>query len=154
MFLVLAIAWFALLHLPFFRQRKLWDTFRERGAWALGLSLFTAGGLHVSMPELFVPMVPDYMRSMLSPTTLVYGGGFALLASSLGVVWRRVRSLASYGVIGMLAAFLPANLHVAQNGAQLPYGAGELPPDSWLAWSSVPMQFVYMGWAWLVGRRR
>jgi uncharacterized membrane protein len=153
MFLVLAIAYFALLHLPFCRQRKLWDTFRERGAWALGLSLFTAGGLHVSLPELFVPMVPDYMRSMVSPATLVLGGGIALLASSLGVVWRRVRSLASHGVIGMLAVFLPANLHLAQHGAQLPYG-GELPPDSWLAWSSVPMQFVYMGWAWLVGRRR
>jgi uncharacterized membrane protein len=154
MFLFLAVAYFALLHLPFFRRRRWWDTLRERGAWALGLSLFTAGGLQVSLPELFQPLVPDYMRSLLAPTTLVYGGGLALLTSAIGVVWRRFRSLTSWGVIAMLAAFLPANLHVAMNGAQLPYGAGTLPPNDWLAWSSVPMQLVHMGWAWLVGRRR
>ena len=150
MFLVLSILFFAVLHLRFFRKRRWWNTLRERAAWALGLSLFAAGALHVAVPQVFAAIVPDYLPA---PQMLVYAGGASLLGGSFGVVWKRLRKFTSYGVIGMLLAFLPANLNVAMNGAKLPDGLGELPPDHWLAWTSVPMQFVYMAWAWLVGRR-
>ncbi|MFK7740302.1 MAG: hypothetical protein AB8H80_08255 [Planctomycetota bacterium] len=151
MFLILSILFFALLHLPWFRKRRWWNTLKERAAWALGLSLFAAGALHLSVPAVFAAIVPDYMPS---PQKLVYAGGAALMTGSLGVIWKRVRRFTSYGVIGMLLAFLPANINLAMHGAELPNAVGTVPPNHWLAWSSVPMQFVYMAWAWLVGRKR
>lgn len=153
MFLALLLVIFAVLHLPFFRKRARWNTLKERAAWALAASLIIAGALHFTFPGVFAGMIPEWLPARQE---LAYAGGGVLTLGGLGVIWKKVRRLASLGVTGMLAAFMPANIDVALHGLDLPGQQADLPAGHWLGWASVPMQLVYMFWSWKVagGRRK
>ena len=52
------------------------------------------------------------------PATLVRVSGVAEIAGGVGVLLPHTRRLAGFGLIALLAAVFPANLHMARNPAQ------------------------------------
>lgn len=153
MFLVLFAIFFAVLHLPFFRKKALWDSFGERVAWALALPLLLTGVLHLTAPAEFETAVPDWIPDWLpGRESLVKGGGIGLLVGGLGLISKKGRKFASYGVMAMLASFMPANVNILQEGYELSNGDPIIPAGHWLGWANMVGQAAPIAIAWLVGR--
>lgn len=113
---------------------------RER-ARRIGLILtsalfLSAGILHFTHPDFFVAIVPPWLPA---PLLLVYvSGAFEILGGAL--VWpERTRSLAGYGLIALLFAVFPANLHMAMNPDLFP----DIPRAA--LYGRLPLQLFFMG---------
>lgn len=101
-----------------------------------------AGVNHFAHPDFYMPMMPPYVpwhRSM------VYLSGLAEVLLGIGVLVPRTRQMAAWGLIALLIAILPANLHVALNDVPL-FGA-EKGLGMW-NWVRLPFQAVLIAWAW------
>ncbi|WP_333619987.1 DoxX family protein [Dietzia sp.] len=97
----------------------------KQKAWRLGLAgglaaMFTVtGGAHfVAMREELVAMVPP---ALPAPGVLVIITGLLELAGAAGLMWRRTRNAAAAGPGPMLLSMLPANVHLALTGTDLPW---------------------------------
>jgi uncharacterized membrane protein len=113
------------------------------------LSLFfvIAGTLHFLSPDGYVQIMPTYLPY---PLLLVYISGVCEIAGGLGVLIPRFRRLAGYGLIALLIAVFPANIHMAMNHLPL---AGKPLPD-WLLWSRLPLQALLIAWVWVSAVRK
>lgn len=112
--------------------------------WLLG-AFFVLGGVnHFAAPDFYLPMMPPYLPLHLE---LVYLSGVAEIALGVAVLVpaERVRRLAAWGLILLLLAVFPANVHVALYDVPLggaPQGAG-----IW-NWVRLPVQAIFIAWAW------
>ena len=70
---------------------------------------------HFVIPGAYERIVPPGMGD---PETLVRVSGVAEIAGGVGVLLPRTRRLAGLGLIALLAAVFPANLHMARNPAK------------------------------------
>lgn len=113
------------------------------------LSLFfvIAGTLHFLSPDGYVQIMPTYLPH---PLLLVYVSGLCEIAGGLGVLIPRLRGLAGYGLIALLIAVFPANIHMAMN--HLPLAGKPLP--GWLLWSRLPLQALLIAWVWASALRK
>ncbi len=123
-------------------------TLRERlrtGArWLLAAGFLTTGVLHFLAADVFVRVVPPYLPY---PQALVLASGAAEIAGALGVlVPGLVRRLAGWGLILLLAAVFPANVHMALHPDQIA-GLNVAPLILWLR---LPLQLVLIAWVWWV----
>ena len=108
----------------------------------LGLLFIAAGANHFFRPEFYESIMPPYLPWHLP---LVYISGVAeIVLGALLLVphWQRV---AAWGLIALLVAIFPANIHMA------------LHPElySWspaLLWVRLPLQVVLIAWAYLYTR--
>jgi uncharacterized membrane protein len=107
--------------------------------------MVAAGAYHFINPAPYVGMMP---AALPAPLALVYISGVAEIAGGLGLILRRTRKLAAYGLIVLYIAIFPANLNMAIN--HLPLGATPVP--TWALWARLPLQLVVIIWAWWVGR--
>jgi uncharacterized membrane protein len=107
--------------------------------------MLTAGVGHFVVPELFIPMVPPMLPS---PRGLVYVSGVFELGLGLMLLHPAWRRLASYGLIALYIAVFPANVYMALAG--LPFG--DLPTPGWALWARLPLQAVFIAWAYAVGK--
>ena len=114
-----------------------------------GLAVFfVLGGVnHFVMPDAYVAMVPD---ALPAPLALVYISGVAEILGGLGLLHPATRRLAAWGLIALLVAVFPANLNMALN--ELPLGTTRVP--TWALWARLPIQVVFIYWAWECGRDR
>jgi uncharacterized membrane protein len=101
----------------------------------------TAGALHFLVPTPFVQIVPPYLPW---PLTLVYVSGAFEILGGCGILVPRLRRAAGWGLIALLIAVFPANLHMALGDVQV-RGLG-LP--AWALWVRLPVQGVLIAWAW------
>ncbi len=116
--------------------------------WLLGL-LFVAGGVnHFLNTAIYVSIMPPYLPW---PRELVYVSGVFEIALGALLLVPRCRVLAAWGLIALLIAVFPANIHMA------------LHPDQYanipliVLWLRLPLQGVLIAWAfWLTrgGDRR
>jgi uncharacterized membrane protein len=104
-----------------------------------------AGLNHFLSPDVYVGMMPAVLPA---PLALVYISGIAEMAGGLGLLPRRTRKLAAWGLIALLIAVFPANLNMALNG--LPLGERTVP--QWALWARLPLQLVLIAWAYLFTR--
>lgn len=111
--------------------------------WLLAAFLVAAGVMHFVRPDFYIRIMPPYLPWHYELVLL--SGVFEILLGGLLVV-PRVTRLASWGVIALLGAVFPANLHMALNP--------DLYPDFPLAvlYARLPLQGVLIAWAWWVGR--
>jgi uncharacterized membrane protein len=110
----------------------------------LGL-LFIAGGInHFVIPRVYARIVPPGFGD---PATLVSVSGVAEVAGGLGVLLGPTRRAAGLGLIALLAAVFPANLHMARNPEQF-----ERIPR-WALYARLPLQPLMMRWVWRATRR-
>ncbi len=112
---------------------------------AMGVLYVGAGVLHVVAPGPYLAIVPPWLPA---PALLVALSGVAEVAGGLGVLspWPRVRRWAGWGLVALLVAVYPANVHMATAGS------------AWWLWARLPLQGALVAWALhasglLAGRR-
>lgn len=109
----------------------------------LAALFITAGTRHLTDPGLFLPLMPPYLPAHLA---LVYLSGFCEIVLGLGLLFERTREPAGWGLLALLIAVFPANIHAAQNGIQLRV----LEVPEWALWARLPLQGVLAWWVWWV----
>ncbi len=113
--------------------------------WILGLLFAAAGVNHFLMPETYVAIMPPYLPR---PLALVYLSGAAEVALGAMLLIPKFQTLAAWGLIALLIAVFPANLHMALNPNEFP----DIPPVA--LWIRVPLQAVLIAWAFWFTRFR
>ena len=103
--------------------------------------LFTATSHFTPMRKHLIAMVPP---GLPRPDLLVLLTGIAELAGAIGLLIRATHYWAALGLIVLMAAMLPANISAAKGGVLL---RGQ--PATRL-WVRIPMQVLFIGWAWLI----
>jgi uncharacterized membrane protein len=103
--------------------------------------LFTAVSHFAPMRKDLIAMVPP---GVPRPELLVFLTGIAEVAGSVGLLVPSLRFWAVIGLILLLALMLPANVSAARRGVLL-RGRRATP-----LWIRVPMQVLFVGWAWMV----
>lgn len=102
-----------------------------------------AGVMHFRAPGPFVGIVPKWLPR---PLFIVHASGVIEIALGLGLLVPALERLAAWGLVVLFIAVFPANVNMAVN--RLPFGRSVMPP--WMAWARLPLQAVFVGWAyWL-----
>lgn len=109
----------------------------------LALTFVAAGANHFVNPGLYLAIMPDYLPAHRE---LVAASGLCEIAGGVGVLLPRVRALAGVGIVALLVAVFPANLHMALHPERFP----EIPPVFTLA--RLPLQLLLAAWAWWATR--
>ncbi len=107
--------------------------------WLLAGFFVAAGVAHFVVPDFFVRAMPPYLPWHLP---LVYVSGVCEVVLGVLVLIPRTRRLAAWGMIALLVAVFPANVHMALNPELFPI----LPPAA--MWVRLPLQGVLIAWAW------
>ena len=105
----------------------------------LGVIMILAGIQHFRDPAMYGPIIPDGLPKDL----VTYLSGVVEILLGVGLFLKRLRRLASLGVLILMIAFLP--LHVIDVFRDSPAMGSKL-----LAYIRLPLQFVLIGWAWWV----
>jgi len=98
-----------------------------------------AGVNHFINPEFYLKIMPPYLPWHLP---LVYLSGVAEVALGATLLLPKVRRFAAWGLIALLVAVSPANVHMALNPELYP----EISPA--LLWARLPLQLVLIAWAY------
>ena len=118
---------------------------RSRRFALLGLGAFfvVAGTNHFVNPDFYVRMMPPYLPAHLA---LVYSSGIFEILGGVLVLALRVRALAGWGVVVLLLAIFPANVHMALSP--------ELFPDTsaFALYARLPFQALFIAWAYWATR--
>ncbi len=105
----------------------------------LSFAFVWVGITHFTGPEFFVAIVPPYLPA---PLALVYISGVAEIAGGLGVLLAATRRWAGWGLIALLVAVYPANIHMALHPEDFPEAsAGAL-------YVRLAFQLVFFAWVW------
>lgn len=114
--------------------------------WVLAVFFVAAGANHFRTPEIYLGMMPPWLPW---PTALNAIAGAAEMLGGVGLLGPRTRRLAGWGLIALLVAIFPANVHMALEG-RMP-GTNFSPLTLWLR---LPFQAVFIAWVWWVARDR
>jgi uncharacterized membrane protein len=112
----------------------------------LGLAFVGAGVNHFVMPRAYRRIVPPWTGRWASAETVVSVSGVAEVAGGLGVLVPPTRRLSGLGLIALLLAVFPANLHMALH----PEEFRRIP--RWALYARLPLQPLMMWWAWRATR--
>jgi uncharacterized membrane protein len=108
----------------------------------LVLGYLLAGANHFIHPQGYLRIIPGYLPAPVMLNLLA--GVFEILFALL-LIRPKTRMVASYGIILMLAAFLPVHITMLQNS---PLKVGDLLVTPTIAWIRLLLQPVLMLWAW------
>jgi uncharacterized membrane protein len=105
---------------------------------ALALFFVVAGANHFWNTRFYVRIMPPYVPYH---EAAVYLSGVLEILGGLAVLHPATRRLAGIGLILLLIAIFPANIHMALN---------HIPRSSprWLLWLRLPVQFLFIAWVW------
>lgn len=112
--------------------------------WLVG-SLFILAGLnHFRVPEFYVKIMPPYLPWHLG---LVYLSGVIEVALGILLLVPRFTTWAAWGLIALLIAVFPANIHMAVHADDFPEHAPAL------LWLRLPLQGLLIAWAYWFTRK-
>jgi len=86
-----------------------------------------------------VAIMPPYLPAHLE---LVYISGVFEMLGGLGALFSQTRKPAGWGLIALLVAIFPANLHMALSPTQFP----TLP--AWVLYARLLFHLVFIAWVW------
>lgn len=118
-------------------------TLRDYLKWMLAATFIAVGFLHFVRAERFVKIVPPYLPWHAE---LVYISGVFEVLGGIGLLIPRTQVVAAWGLIALLVAVFPANVHMALHpevGAEL---FPHVPPFVW--WVRLPLQAALIAWAY------
>jgi uncharacterized membrane protein len=108
--------------------------------YLLAVAFVLAGANHFLKPDFYVAIMPPYLPWHLP---LVWISGVFEILGGLGVLFPHpLRRYAAWGLVALLIAVFPANLHVALNDVAV---AG-LPASPVFNWVRLPFQLVFIAW--------
>ena len=109
--------------------------------------MVAAGANHFINPPPYLGMMPaELPESWHLP--LVYLSGVFEVLGGLGLILPATRRFAAWGLIALFIAVFPANLNMALN--HLPLGKDPIP--TWVLWARLPLQLVFIAWAYSIAR--
>lgn len=120
--------------------------------WLMSAFYVFAGLMHFVNPGFYLQMMPPYLPAH---GALVFLSGVAEVVLGVAVLVPSLRRLAGWGIVALLIAVFPANLHMALH--QLPIHGGPAfmeTPDPVALWLRLPLQLVLIAWALWVTRDR
>jgi len=101
---------------------------------------FIFGGIwHFVKPKLYTSIMPPYLPWHLA---LVYLSGLAEVLLGLLLLFPATQVWAAWGLIALLIAVFPANIHMALHAKKF-----HMVSPAFL-WLRLPLQFVLIAWAW------
>jgi len=107
--------------------------------------------MHFLRAREYEATVPGYIP--ISPEDAVSWSGAAEIAGGLMVLPTPTRRLGRWWLTGVLVAVFPANIHMAVSPEQV--AARGVPIDRlprWLLWARLPIQPLFLLWAWRATR--
>jgi uncharacterized membrane protein len=110
----------------------------------LAVVFLVAGVNHFVNPDFYLRIMPPYLPWHLE---LVYLSGVCEAVLGALLLVPRCRVWAAWGLVALLVAVFPANLHMALHSEQF----ADFP--QWALWLRLPLQGVLIAWAWLYTRR-
>ena len=114
-------------------------TFKRLLRYLLALSFIAAGANHFFNRAFYMNIMPGYLPA---PLLLVYISGLFEMLFGLLLLVPRWSVLAGWGLVLLLIAVFPANIHMAMH-------PGQYPDMSPLAlWLRLPLQGVLIAWAY------
>ena len=112
--------------------------------WLLAVFFVVAGVNHFRTPEIYFGMMPPWLPW---PAALNAIAGGAEILGGVGLLVPQTRRLAGGGLIALLIAVFPANVHVALEGRMPGTDFSPL-----VLWARLPFQAVFVAWVWWVAR--
>lgn len=111
--------------------------FRSISRYLLALFFILAGTNHFISPEIYLTMMPPWLPAQGAMNAI---SGAAEIAGGFGILIPKTRRAAGLGLILLLIAIFPANIHVALNG----WPGADLP--RWALFARLPFQIVLIAW--------
>lgn len=118
-------------------------TIRLLSRYGLALLFVLAGIWHFVHSATYLAIMPPQLPQ---PLALVYVSGIFEMLGGLGLLPRRTRRLAGWGLLALLLAVFPANVYMALIHAQMGI-------PGWVAWGRLPLQLPLLWWVWKVSRQ-
>jgi uncharacterized membrane protein len=118
--------------------------FRRPLLYLLSAALCATGFLHLLSPDSFVAIIP---AKLPSPEWLNVLAGLAEIILGVFLLEPRTRVFAAWGVIALMIAVYPANIHMAMNPDQFP----DMSPTA--LYARLPIQFVMIAIVWWATRQ-
>ncbi len=112
---------------------------------ALAALFIASGTSHFVRSDFFTAIVPPWLPS---PLMLVWISGFFEIVGAIGLLVPAMRRAAGIGLIALMVAVFPANLHMALHADAFPHFA------PWLLWMRLPLQGVLIALAWWCSQRQ
>jgi len=124
---------------------------KRLGLWLMGAFYVFAGFNHFRVPEFYIQIMPPVLPAHRELVELSGVAEFALGLVALLLATRvpRIRRWTAWGIIALLVAVFPANLHVALNN--VPIGGASEGLGIW-NWVRLPFQALLIAWAWIYTR--
>ena len=109
------------------------------------ISFVLVGILHFTHASIFVGIMPTYLPWHLE---LVWLSGIFEILGGIGIIIPATRRFSAWGLLALLVAVFPANIHMAVNTVFIePFGEQN---PIWL-WVRLPFQFVIAAQIWFAG---
>lgn len=103
-----------------------------------------AGMNHFINPEVYFPLIPNYLSTWNSEINLM--AGVMEFSLALLLIPRQTRKMASLGIIGLLIAFIPSHIHFITSGLS---AVGPLQVTPTMAWVRLlVIHPLLIWWAW------
>jgi len=104
---------------------------------------YVAAGInHFRVPEFYITIIPQYIPHAQFINVLA---GIFEIIFGLGLALKTTRKIAAWGIILMLAAFLPVHISMITDA---PFKLGDNTVNPSLAWLRLALQPVLIAWAW------
>lgn len=117
----------------FYDMNTPWHLYVMAGMYIL------AGIMHFVKPKMYLRIMPRYLPYH---KFLVFLSGVAEIVLGIGLCFTATQKLSAFGIILMLAVFLPVHFYMLSNEK----AAAGLP--KWVLILRVPLQFALMYWAY------
>ena len=111
--------------------------------FGLAVFFFVSGANHFLNPDFYVSMMPPYLPAHLA---LVYVSGVVEILGGVAVMIPSIRASAGWGLVLLLVAIFPANLHMALNPELFP----DASPSA--LYGRLPFQALFIAWAYWATR--
>jgi len=115
---------------------------KQISLWVMGILYVVAGIMHFVNTDFYLRIMPSYLPWHRE---LVYLSGIAEVLLGVLVLRPPTRTLAAWGIIALLIAVFPANIHMAMH--RIPLQPGTV-PNLLALWLRLPLQAVLIAWAW------
>lgn len=107
-----------------------------------------AGSNHFWNAQFYTPLIPPYLVKFTNLINIV--SGVAEIVLAIGLIFPATRTMAAYGIIAMLIAFIPAHIYMIQLG-NFKLGKFEMTPL--IGWVRLlVIHPILIGWAWWISK--